>query len=35
LTPELVHGVYGVEARFIDNPLTGKPLLAVRRSPGR
>ncbi|HEV7742122.1 MAG TPA: ABC transporter ATP-binding protein [Pseudolysinimonas sp.] len=35
LTPELVHEVYGVEARFIDNPLTGKPLLAVRRSPGR
>ncbi|MEO5921407.1 MAG: ATP-binding cassette domain-containing protein [Pseudolysinimonas sp.] len=34
LTPELVHDVYGVDARWIDNPLTGKPLLAVARSAG-
>jgi iron complex transport system ATP-binding protein len=31
LTPELVREVYRVEARWIDNPLTGKPVLAVRR----
>jgi iron complex transport system ATP-binding protein len=31
LTPALVRDVYGVDARFIDNPLTGKPLLAVSR----
>jgi iron complex transport system ATP-binding protein len=30
LTPELVREVYRVEARWIDNPLTGQPLLAVR-----
>ena len=34
LTPALVHEVYGVEARFIDNPLTGKPLLVVKRVAG-
>jgi iron complex transport system ATP-binding protein len=33
LTPELVRDVYGVEARWIDNPLTGTPLLAVRKPP--
>jgi iron complex transport system ATP-binding protein len=31
LTPKLVRDVYGVEAQFIDNPLTGRPLLAVKR----
>lgn len=31
LTPKLVRGVYGVDARWIDNPLTGKPMLAVAR----
>ncbi|HEX7835201.1 MAG TPA: ABC transporter ATP-binding protein, partial [Pseudolysinimonas sp.] len=31
LTPKLVREVYGVEARWIDNPLTGRPLLAVAR----
>ena len=31
LTPKLVREVYGVDARWIDNPLTGKPLLAVAR----
>jgi iron complex transport system ATP-binding protein len=30
LTPELIHEVFGVEAQFVTNPLTGKPLLAVR-----
>lgn len=29
LTPELVREVYGVDARWIDNPLTGTRLLAV------
>ncbi len=29
LTPELIREVYGVEARWVQNPLTGKPLLAV------
>jgi iron complex transport system ATP-binding protein len=29
LTPELVREVYRVEARWGENPLTGKPLLAV------
>ena len=33
LTPKLVREVYGVDARWIDNPLTGKPMLAVGR-PG-
>jgi len=32
LTPELVREVYGVEARWIDNPLTGRPLLATARA---
>jgi len=32
LTPKLVRDVYGVDARWIDNPLTGKPLLAVARA---
>ena len=31
LTPKLVREVYGVDARWIDNPLTGKPMLAVAR----
>jgi iron complex transport system ATP-binding protein len=31
LTPKLVRDVYAVEARWIDNPLTGKPMLAVAR----
>lgn len=34
LTPKLVREVYGVDARWIDNPLTGKPLLAVARTTG-
>lgn len=34
LTPDLVRDVYAVEARWIDNPLTGKPLLAVARYSG-
>ena len=29
LTPELIREVYGVEAQWVRNPLTGKPLLAV------
>jgi iron complex transport system ATP-binding protein len=32
LTPQLVREVYGVDARWIDNPLTGKPLLAIARA---
>jgi len=32
LTPKLVREVYGVDARWIDNPLTGKPMLAVARA---
>ncbi len=32
LTPKLVRDVYGVDARWIENPLTGKPMLAVARS---
>ncbi len=32
LTPKLVREVYGVDARWIDNPLTGKPLLVVARA---
>jgi len=31
LTPELVREVYGIEARWMTNPLTGRPLLAVAR----
>lgn len=31
LTPALVQQVFGVEAQWVDNPLTGRPLLAVRR----
>jgi iron complex transport system ATP-binding protein len=31
LTPELVRAVYGIEARWMTNPLTGRPLLAVAR----
>jgi len=31
LTPELVRAVYDVDARWIENPLTGRPLLAVAR----
>jgi iron complex transport system ATP-binding protein len=31
LTPKLVREVYDVDARWIENPLTGKPLLAVAR----
>ncbi len=31
LTPELVRSVYGIEARWMTNPLTGRPLLAVAR----
>jgi iron complex transport system ATP-binding protein len=34
LTPKLVREVYGVEARWIDNPLTGKRMLAVGRGGG-
>ncbi|MEO8261423.1 MAG: ATP-binding cassette domain-containing protein [Pseudolysinimonas sp.] len=34
LTPELVRDVFGVEAQWLDNPLTGRPLLAVRRLSG-
>jgi iron complex transport system ATP-binding protein len=29
LTPHLIREVYGVEAQWVTNPLTGKPLLAV------
>ncbi|HEY4151727.1 MAG TPA: ATP-binding cassette domain-containing protein [Pseudolysinimonas sp.] len=31
LTPRLVREVYGVDARWMTNPLTGRPLLAVAR----
>ena len=31
LTPALVREVYGIEARWMTNPLTGRPLLAVAR----
>ncbi|CAN5205855.1 ABC transporter ATP-binding protein [soil metagenome] len=31
LTPALVREVYGIAAQWIDNPLTGRPLLAVAR----
>jgi iron complex transport system ATP-binding protein len=31
LTPALVRTVYGIEARWMTNPLTGRPLLAVAR----
>jgi len=29
LTPELIHGVFGVRAEWTRNPLTGGPLLAI------
>lgn len=32
LTPERVRAVYGVDAAWVDNPLTGRPMLAFRRS---
>ncbi|WP_294180151.1 ABC transporter ATP-binding protein [uncultured Schumannella sp.] len=32
LAPELVREVYGVRAVWLENPLTGRPLLAVARS---
>jgi len=31
LTPALIREVYGVDARWMTNPLTGRPLLAVAR----
>ena len=31
LTPTLIREVYGIEARWMTNPLTGRPLLAVAR----
>jgi iron complex transport system ATP-binding protein len=31
LTPDLIREVYGIEARWMTNPLTGRPLLAVAR----
>ncbi|MEP6844038.1 MAG: ATP-binding cassette domain-containing protein [Pseudolysinimonas sp.] len=31
LTPALLREVYGIEARWMTNPLTGRPLLAVAR----
>jgi len=31
LTPALIREVYGIEARWMTNPLTGRPLLAVAR----
>jgi iron complex transport system ATP-binding protein len=31
LTPQLVRDVFAVEARWVDNPLTGRPMLAVAR----
>jgi iron complex transport system ATP-binding protein len=31
LTPALVREVYGIAAQWIENPLTGRPLLAVAR----
>ena len=31
LTPSLIREVYGIEARWMTNPLTGRPLLAVAR----
>lgn len=31
LTPELIRAVYGIDARWMTNPLTGRPLLAVAR----
>jgi len=33
LTPKLVRDVFGVEAQWVENPLTGRPMLAVRRAP--
>jgi iron complex transport system ATP-binding protein len=32
LTPELIREVYGIESRWMTNPLTGRPLLAVARA---
>ncbi len=32
LTPELIRKVYGIDARWMTNPLTGRPLLAVARA---
>ena len=32
LTPTLIRQVYGIEARWMTNPLTGRPLLAVARA---
>jgi len=32
LTPSLIREVYGIEARWMTNPLTGRPLLAVARA---
>ena len=34
LTPALLREVYGVEAEWTTNPLTGAPLLAVARKSG-
>lgn len=34
LTPELIGEVYGLEARWMSNPLTGRPLLALARRLG-
>jgi iron complex transport system ATP-binding protein len=31
LTPALIREVYGIDARWMTNPLTGRPLLAVAR----
>jgi len=31
LTPSLIREVYGIEAQWMTNPLTGRPLLAVAR----
>jgi iron complex transport system ATP-binding protein len=32
LTPRLVREVFGVEAQWVDNPLTGRPMLAVKKA---
>jgi len=32
LTPALIREVYGIDARWMTNPLTGRPLLAVARA---
>jgi iron complex transport system ATP-binding protein len=31
LTPKLVREVFGVEAKWVGNPLTGRPMLAVAK----